>query len=473
MTLAPRALRTRLLAALAIVLFASWGGWFALQYAQMSERQVGDIDGMVRNVAEQILQSLPEDITGAGQQQRRFILDTGTTKVGGKFDALAFQAWDVAEGRRLVSSPAAPAQAMAPGFTPGFSVPVVDGVPWRVFAVSDASGRVQVQVGIPESAVHLEMKRWFRASIGTAVGLLLAFAVAIWLVIEWSLRPVARMTDALETRTALDLSPLPEAGLPTEVVPLVRAFNALMARLAEALQHEREFIGEAAHELRTPLAALLAQAQVLQHAGDGDEARRALEDLIAGIERSARLAQQLLDAARVESGGGVARATDLDLALVAGMVADEFAQVAARNGQSLEVEAGHAPVRGDIDDLGILVRNLVDNALRHGGPSARVRLSTGVEDDGGARVAVLRVQDDGPGIDDADRERVFERFYRAGNGHRAAGIGMGLSLVRRVVAAHGGTVQCGAGLDGRGCGMEIRLPLAAAGAVTRPGRPAP
>jgi len=323
--------------------------------------------------------------------------------------------------------------------------------------VRDLGGRVQVQVGIPEAAVKMEIRRWFRSSLRTAGALLLTLGLAVWLVIEWSLRPVARLGEALNARAPLDFALLPDTGLPSEVAPLVQAFNRLLARLAQALQHEREFIGEAAHELRTPLAALLAQAQVLQHAGDRDEARVALHELISGIERTARLAQQLLDAARVEAGGGV-RAIDLDLALVAGMVADEFAQFAARNGRALDVELHHAPVRGDIDDLGILVRNLLDNALRHGGPGTRVRLTTEVVVEGDARVALLRVQDDGPGIAEADRERVFERFYRAGGGQRASGIGMGLSLVQRVVAAHGGQVRCVGGIDGRGCGMEVRLP---------------
>ncbi|MDH5832856.1 sensor histidine kinase [Luteimonas kalidii] len=457
---APRSLRTRLLAALAIVLFTGWAGWFALQYVQMSKRQVGDLDGMIRNVAEQILQSLPEDITGAAQQPRRFELDLEEKTALGKFDLLAFQAWDLDARRRLVSSRSAPAQAMVDDFEDGFTSQSIDGVPWRVYSVRDLRGAVQVQVGIPEAAVHLEMRRWFHTSLGTALALLLTLGLAVWLVIEWSLRPVARLGEALNTRAPLDFASLPDAGLPSEVVPLVQGFNRLLERLAQALQHEREFLGEAAHELRTPLAALLAQAQVLQHAGDRDEARTALAELISGIERTARLAQQLLDAARVEAGGG-ARETDLDLALVAGMVADEFAQVATREGRALELDLRHAPVRGDIDDLGILVRNLLDNALRHGGPGARVRLTTAVAVEEGTRIALLAVADDGPGIPDADRERVFERFYRGGNGHRTSGIGMGLSLVQRVVAAHGGQVRCVAGIDGRGCGVEVRLPVRA------------
>lgn len=452
-----RALRTRLLVALATVLLSTWAIGFAIQYVNVLERQGGEIDGMLRNIAEQILQSLPADIATAGQQQQ-FLLSGETVPAEGKFGALGFQAWEHGTGRRLMSSRPAPAHPMAPDCVDGFADATVAGVPWRVFAVSDADQRVQVQVGVPTSAIRAELMRWLGPTLLTALLLLFGIGVAIWLVIHWSLRPVLRVSESLATRAPLDLAPLPEHGLPNEFTPLVRSFNQLMARLAQALQHEREFIGEAAHELRTPLAALLTQAQVLQHASDQEEAGEALEHLIAGIERTSRLAQQLLDTARVESGGSAARAQDVDLAMIAGMVADEFELVALRSDQSIEVEGGHAPVHGDIDDLGILVRNLLDNALRHGGPGARVRLETWVEDEGHARMATLSVADNGPGITDGDYERVFERFYRAENGHRTQGIGMGLSLVERVVASHGGQLRCGVGLEGRGFGITIQLP---------------
>ncbi|NYF19397.1 signal transduction histidine kinase [Xanthomonas sp. JAI131] len=465
-----RALRTRLLVALAAVLLATWGGWFLMQYLEMTARQGGEVDGMLRNVAEQILYSLPADIATAGQQ-RQFALGGETTRASGKFAALGFQVWERGTGRRLMSSRPAPAHAMVPDFADGFSEATIAGAPWRVFALSDADARVQVQVGLPQAALRAELRRWFGTSLGSALLLLLCIGIAIWLVIHWSLRPVVQISQSLATRAPLDLTPLPEHGLPDEFMPLVRSFNQLMARLEQALQHERQFLDEAAHELRTPLAALLTQAQVLQHAGDRDEAREALDHLVAGIERTSRLAQQLLDAARVEGGGGSVRAADVDLALVAGMVADEFQLFALRAGQSIEVEGGHAPVHGDIDDLGILVRNLLDNALRHGGPGTRVRLETRVEDEERAPVAILTVADDGPGIAEGEHERVFERFYRAGTGHRAQGIGMGLSLVERVVASHGGRLRCGAGLDGRGFGVEIRLPaLAARGSHADRGR---
>ncbi|EIT72246.1 MULTISPECIES: sensor histidine kinase [Hydrocarboniphaga] len=457
-----RALRTRLLVTLAAVIFVAWGSWFGLQYLEMWAQQCGEADNMLRDVGERILQSLPEDIATAGRQQR-LVLGGDAAPTRGKFSALGFQVWEHGSGRRLMSSRPAPESAIVPNFADGYSDAIVAGEPWRVFAVSDAQARVQVQVGLPQSALYAELRRWFGASVGTALLLLLGIGIAIWLVIHWSLRPVLQVSESLARRAPMDLTPLPERGLPEEFTPLVRSFNHSMSRLAQALQHERDFLGEAAHELRTPLAALLAQAQVLQHAGDRDEARQALDHLVAGIERTSRLAQQLLDAARVEAGGSSARAADVDLALVAGMVADEFELLALRNDQSIEVEAGHAPVHGDIDDLGILVRNLLDNALRHGGPGTRVRVETRVEVEEDARMATLIVADDGPGIAHGDRERVFERFYRAGDGLRAQGIGMGLSLVERVVAAHGGRLYSGVGLDGRGFGVEIRLPMSAAG----------
>jgi two-component system, OmpR family, sensor histidine kinase QseC len=451
-----RALRTRLLVALAAVLFLAWGSWFTVQYFDMSARQGGEMDNMLGSVAEQLLVSLPADIATAGQQQQ-FTLGQKAVAETGKFAALGFQVWDRATGRRLMSSRRAPAHALVPQFVDGFAETTIAGESWRVFGLSDTQGTVQVQVGLPRAALRAELMRWFTASLALALLLMLGIGVAIWLVIHWSLRPVLRVSASLAARPPLDLAPLPERGMPTEVMPLLRGFNQLMARLAQALHRERQFLGEAAHELRTPLAALLAQAQVLQHAGSDAEARAALARLVAGIERTSRLAQQLLDAARVESGGSMARATDVDLSMIAGMVADEFELIAQRAGQTIELDGGFAPVHGDLDDLGIVVRNLLDNALRHGGTGTRVRLVTRVTREG---QAMLSVADDGPGIADADRERVFEKFYRAGGGQRAAGIGMGLSLVERVVTAHGGQLRCGAGLDGRGFSVEILLPTA-------------
>jgi two-component system sensor histidine kinase QseC len=455
-----QALRTRLLIALAAVLLATWGSGFAMLYMDMSSRQGGEIDGMLRNIAEQIVQSLPEDIAAPGQKQRFTLAGSSVSRAHGKLDSLGFQAWDRQARRSLLSSKTSPVHAMNQEFTDGFADTTVAGAPWRVYSISDVNQRVQVQVGLPQAAIKAEVLRWLGKMLAAALVLLICIGIAIWLVIHWSLRPVTKVAESVALRAPLDLTPLPEQGLPAEFTPLVRSFNQLMARLAQALKSEREFLGEAAHELRTPLAALLTQAQVLQHATSPDEARVALSHLVAGIVGTSRLAQQLLDAARVESGSSAARAADVDLAIVVSMVADEFELVAQRGSQTIELEANPAPMHGDFDDLGIMVRNLLDNALRHGRAGTRVRLETGGEGDGSTRMATLVVADDGPGIPEEERARVFERFYRAGNANRARGIGLGLSLVQRVVTSHGGTLRCGVGLDGLGFGVEIRLPAA-------------
>jgi len=452
-----RSLRNRLLITLAGVLLAAWASWFVIQFVQMTTRQCGEIDGMLRNVAEQILLSMPADIGTAGQQ-RQFSLQDQMAPTGGKFGALGFQVWERGTGRRLLSSKPAPPHPMSSDFKDGYADTTISGAAWRVFSVSDDDGRVQVQVGLPQAALQAELQRWLRLSLVTAVALLLVIGIAIWLVIHWSLRPVGRLSSKLARRAELDLAPVPQQGLPSEFAPLVGAFNGLMQRLGHAMQRERAFLSEAAHELRTPLAALLAQAQVLEHAGSKQESKEALDHLITGIERTSRLAQQLLDSARVEAGSAPARAQDVDLGLVVSMVSDEFHLLAQRSGQRIDVDVVSVPVQGDIDDLGILVRNLLDNALRHGGPGTRVKLQTQLVEAQDQRQAVLIVADDGPGIAEADRKRVFERFYRAGAAGRAHGIGMGLSLVERVVASHRGQLRCGSGLGGRGFGVEIQFP---------------
>ena len=215
-----RALRTRLLVALATVLLATWAIGFAIQYINVLERQDGEIDDMLRNIAEQILLSLPADIATAGQQQQ-LSLNRDIEPTTGKFASLGFQAWEHGTGRRLMSSRPAPEHAMSPDFTDGFTETTISGVPWRVFAVSDANHHVQVQVGVPTSAIRAELMRWLGPTLITALLLLFGIGVAIWLVIHWSLRPVLRVSESLATRAPLDLAPLSERGLPNEFKPLV------------------------------------------------------------------------------------------------------------------------------------------------------------------------------------------------------------------------------------------------------------
>lgn len=446
-------LRTRLLVTLATVLLLAWGLGFTIQYLDLLERQDKEIDDMLRGIAEKMLQSLPVDIDTVGRE-RKFMLSGESPVIPGKLDALCFQVWEHKSRRLLMSSQPVLDQALVPTFLSGATDVFIDNTKWRVFAINDSDKLIQVQIGLPRSAIRAGMVRWMGPTLLAALLLLAGIGLAIWLVIHWSLRPVFKVSESIVMRDPLDLSLLPESALPQEFTPLVHSFNQLMGRLAVALQREREFLGEAAHELRTPLAALLSQAQVLQFAtANTEESKIALENLITGVERASRLAQQLLDTARIEA--SVVRTQCVDLGFVVAMVADEFSLLAQRDGKKVEVERGYAPVRGNIDELGILVRNLLDNSLRHGGSDTHVKLKTEV---GADNKPILVIEDNGPGIPASELQLVFKRFYRAESRFYSHGAGLGLSLVERVVASHRGEINCGTGLEGRGFRVEVRFP---------------
>lgn len=445
-------LRARLLVTLSLTIFIGWSLWFFVQCMQMTRQQSGYWDRSLRSIGEQILLSLPSDVDETVAQSR-LDLPANTQALEGKFDHLHFQVWVLDRRERVVASRQAPATPMRGDFRDGYLDTRVGDENWRVFAITDASGRVQVQVGYAASLKRFELMRWMGATLLTALVVLAGLALATWMVVRKSLEPVVRVQQAIAARQALDLTPLSDAGLPDEIQPLVDSFNGLLARLDHALQGERQFLSEAAHELRTPLAALLTQAQVAMHAADLGETRQALETLMLGIERTSRLAQQLLDSARVESARSCTDRGAVDLAEVVAMVAREFELVAARKHQTIVLEIESSQVEGNLDDLGILVRNILDNALRYGREDGRVEIACRA--DVAAGTVVLMVRDDGPGVAEEERERIFERFFRGSNGNGERGSGIGLSLVARIARVHGATLSTGPGVAGRGFGVAL------------------
>jgi signal transduction histidine kinase len=381
-----------------------------------------------------------------------------------EFDYLV-QIWSI-EGVEIYSSlPPAMTRPLPTRAVLGFSNIDVDGKAWRMF-VAATPLRV-VQVGQP-LAVRRELATaaaWRSVlPIGVAAPLV---ALAMWWLVGASLAPLQRVVAAARSRDANRLDPLPERDLPTEVVPLVDAFNALLARLAGAFDAQRAFVADAAHELRTPLTALKLQIGVLRDAREGADRDAALLRLRAGIDRAAHLVEQLLALARAEP-GAVASRSDLDLVAVARDALADAAPLAAQRHCAVDLDAPPAlPMRGDVQALRSLVRNLVDNAFhygcREGEPAACVRVSLTVE----AGEAVLRVDDAGPGIPPAERERVFNRFHRR-DASRGEGTGLGLAIVRAVATQHGGRVKLDDSPIG-GLRVEVRLPLRSAGDATGTG----
>ncbi len=334
----------------------------------------------------------------------------------------------------------------------------VDGERWRSFAVA-ARDKV-IQVAQP---VRIRQGLAADAALRGVLPLVLAapaMAAALWWLITRSLRPLARVARQVGEQDAAALQPLPAADLPDEVAPLVAALNALLARLGQAWGQQRAFVADAAHELRSPLTALKLQAPVLRRlsepVGDGAppvhpaDRAAALDALVAGVDRASRLVEQLLTLARSEPGAPATTAQPVALAaLLRQVLADHAAALAAARGSHVELVADEAAdatvpapeitVAGDPAALAVLVRNLVDNALRYTPAGGRVRLTLSRNPAG----PLLTVDDNGPGIPEAERERVFERFVRGAAAADAAGSGLGLAIVRSIAQRHGASVVLG------------------------------
>lgn len=343
------------------------------------------------------------------------------------------------EGRLALRSANAPAQPMIDsgnGAVQGFHSIVLDGERWRVFATRGAEHDVQVFVGEREAARGAILQAVLRStasSIGVALPLL---ALAGGWAVRRGVQPLRGLGQALAARRAEDLQPLHVDRAPTEMQPMLAALNALFERIAGLIERERRFTGDAAHELRTPIAAIRAQAQVALAAGGDAERRHALEATLAGCDRATRLVEQLLTLSRLEAGGGAVHGP-VDLGPLLRRVVAELAPASLHRQQRLELDAATGSVvAGDETLLAVLARNLVDNAIRYSPAGARIAVRVAQEADG----VVLAVEDSGPGLAPQDLARLGQRFFRVG-GTEAAGSGLGWSIVQRIAAAHGARLQ--------------------------------
>lgn len=299
-------------------------------------------------------------------------------------------------------------------------------------------------------------------------GLLVAVTgVIAWIAVTRGLAPLHRLRDAIRARAPDDLEPI-RTDVPGEVRDLVGAINQFMARLGASLTTMERFIADASHQLRTPLAALRTRAELALRAGDGAELREAVGGLLDSTRRTTRLAEQLLTHARATGGGSADSWQTVDLTALVADVARAGVPAAAARDIDLGVDRADAGcvVTGDEVLLREMTRNLIDNAIRHGHAGGVINLRTVAADAGSI---VLEVEDDGPGIPAAERDRVFERFYRIPG--RGEGSGLGLAIVHQIVGRHGGRIALEEGSGGRGLLVAIALPRAATPAA--PGRPAP
>nr|WP_057927604.1 ATP-binding protein [Burkholderia ambifaria] len=332
---------------------------------------------------------------------------------------------------------------------------VVRGMQWRTHTLRDnASGR-WIRVMEPANTRSDLATGIARGIVWPLIVALPVLALLLWYLIGRSLAPLKTLSTLIGARDARSLEPLGIATVPEEVRTLVDAIDRLLARLRQSIVRERAFTSDAAHELKTPLAAIKVQAQVALATDDAAGKQLAMQRVVQGVDRSARLAEQLLLLARLDEYERIpARAV-----VVRELVDTAIDRHRARaSDKAIDIIAGGGATRAIQADpilLGILLDNLLDNAIKYGRQGGRIEID--VHDDGAGQRIVVR--DDGPGVAAGEHERLGDRFYR-GIGTQSPGSGLGLSIVQRIAQYFGGTVQFGPGIDGLGLGIVIALPSA-------------
>ena len=365
---------------------------------------------------------------------------------GGEADLadLAVAAWN-AEGRLLLvdhEGVQLPRRSEAVGFVEmAFA-----GDPWRVYYLQSPRGEWLVAAGqriherdeLVWNLVSSQLLPW----VLVLPVLMLAMAWAV----RQALKPVRKLTKELQRRSADDLQPVPAVLAPAELQPLLLAMNGLFARIETTLARERRFTADAAHELRTPLAALRAQWDVQRRASDAVERREAEARLGAGLDRMDRLVSQMLSLSRVDATDRLSEAAPVDWTPLVEQVMSDVLPLAERRRIELGCDwppggGASLPLRGDAGLLAVLLRNLIDNAVRYAPEGSAVTLrftATG-----------LTVENEGPPLPPDILAHLGERFHRT-EGQPEGGSGLGISIVQRIAALHGLTLRYRARDDGTG-----------------------
>ena len=364
---------------------------------------------------------------------------------------IAFQVLD-AQGRLLVRSASAPETPYAP-LAAGFTTQAYGSSAWRVFTLPSADLWIQAA---ERDDVRSEMSgKLALATVAPLIAGIPLLLLLLSLLVRYAMRPLAQLAHGIESRQPGSLAPIELARATAETAPVRDALNGLLARVRAALERERRFTADAAHELRTPLSALKIHAQNAARAQSQEERQASLRLMLAGLERSIRLAEQMLALSRAAAGQAlevetVALREVVDTALED--VLPRFKQRRQRIAVSSDPPVADLPVRGERDKLIALVRNLLDNAARYAPEGSTVRIELRERPR-----TTLAVIDQGGGIPPPLRERVFESYYRI-PGTPGEGSGLGLAIVREIAHQHGATVDISDADAGRGTRVTVCFP---------------
>ena len=441
-------LRRTLLAILLTLTIVVWGFSAVVIYREADQESAELFDRALAETAHLLLNLADHEI-----EERRTMSAPHLAQGSYHTQHLLFQIWD-GRGQLSYKNTGAPDAPIAAPGPPGLGWASLGGQQWRTYTAWNASGRLQIQVGEPGSH-RKEISARFAYRLFWFVLLMLPLTgTGIWWAVNRVFRVLQEFADAVSRRTPSDLHRVSLEGAPSEVHPLLHAINQLFDRVRRALEHEQRFTADAAHELRTPLAAIKTNLQVMQRARNDGERAEFISGLGASVERAIRLVEQLMALARLdpryETHDGLEE-LDLGALLAAHLPA---LQSEARKWKVLfEADLQAACCLVHQDSFLLLLRNLMDNAFRYTPQGGSVTLSCHA----GPQDVCVRIADSGAGIAPDMRARVFERFVRLADGAQP-GSGLGLSIVRRIADIHGATLSLGDGLHGAGLAVELRFP---------------
>jgi two-component system OmpR family sensor kinase len=334
----------------------------------------------------------------------------------------------------------------------GYSTVTLDNGDWRVYAVKNDKRVIQIaqkMTAREDRAIAFALH-----ALWPVLPVSLLLFVAAWWVVTSALSPLNRIGHDLANRNADSLAPVSDRGVPQEVARLVAELNSLLSRMGQALQSQQRFVADAAHELRSPLTALKLQVQTLARAKDEAARTHAITRLLGGVDRASRLVEQLLLLARQDPLSHACEPTVVSLpACVEQAIADVAPLASSRHIELQYAATAPADVRGDADGLRIMIRNLLDNAVRYTPEYGRVQIDLTTAES----AASLLIQDSGTGIPQQELVRVFDRFYRI-PGTKPSGSGLGLAIVKAIADLHQATVELNNRATG-GLAAKVSFPL--------------
>ena len=366
---------------------------------------------------------------------------------------IAFQVWDN-EGNLLVRTASAPTFTGRPDGA-GFSYFVdMNRLEWRVFVLKDAELGLRIWVGERDDVRSDLVDRIVRHTVLPNLIGSVVLMVAIWLAVSWGLKPLANFASTLRGRHSGSLQPLRLSPLPSELEPMQAALNRLLGQIQDLLNRERRFIADAAHEMRTPLAVLRVHAQNVLEARNEEQRRESLGYLIIGVDRTTRLVNQLLTIARLEPSTSCASKTPVDLVSAVRESLVQLTPWVLNKGLELSfecVEDAHE-VNVDFAAIDVALHNLITNAVNFSPKGGQVTVGLSFL----SSHFLLTIDDQGPGIDEVERDRLFEPFYSRGNDQ---GVGLGLAIVRKAALVNGGEVSLD-NLANGGLRATLKIPFA-------------